>query len=343
MKNYLKSAFTMMLLCIIIACSKEKGTKNEEKIIPVKITELIISQTASEKSYIGTVEESVALSLSFSGMGTVEQVYISEGQKVQKGQLLAVLNSATADNSYQLMLAKQQQAQDAYDRLLKIHENGPLPDIKMVEVETGLQQAKLMTAVAKKNLDDCKLYAPWAGVIASRRVESGSSIMPGITAFKLISINKVNVKISIPENEIGSITEGQTAKIVVSALNNAVFTGKIDIKGVAATPLTHTYEANISINNPQLQLMPGMICKVLLSGDADVSEIVVPFHAIQIAADGNKYVWLADDGIAKRRHVKTGNLTNNGIIVTDGLTEGDKLIIEGFQKVSEGSKISINR
>ncbi len=150
MKNYLKSAFTMMLLCSIIACSKEKGTKNEEKIIPVKITELIISQTASEKSYIGTVEESVALSLSFSGMGTVEQVYISEGQKVQKGQLLAVLNSATADNSYQLMLAKQQQAQDAYDRLLKIHENGSLPDIKMVEVETGLQQAKLMTAVAKK-------------------------------------------------------------------------------------------------------------------------------------------------------------------------------------------------
>lgn len=340
MKKYLKSGFAVVLLSGLVACSNEKGIQKEEKIIPVKVTEVSSSQTAGNKSYVGTVEESVAISLAFSGTGTVEQVYVSEGQKVHRGQLLAMLNSSTAENSYQLMLAKQQQAQDAYDRLLKVHENGSLPDIKLVEVETGLQQAKLMTSVAKKSLDDCKLYAPREGVIATRSVEAGSIVMPGIAAFKLVSINKVFVKISVSENEIGSIREGQTAEVVVPALDNAPFTGKIEMKGIAAKPLTHTYEAKIGISNPQSQLMPGMVGKVSLSDEAGVSEIVVPFQSIRIAADGNKYVWLTDGRTAERRSVKTGGYSDNGVAVTDGLTEGDKIIVEGFQKISQGSKIS---
>ncbi len=333
----------MILLLGIFACSREKGIQKEEKIIAVKINELSTSQRTDKKSYVGTVEESVAVSLAFSGTGTVEQVFVSEGQKVSEGQLLAALNATTANNSYQLMLAKQQQAQDAYNRLVKVHKNGSLPDIKLVEVETGLQQAKLMTAVAKKNLDDCRLYAPRNGVIATRNIEVGSSVMPGITAFKLISINKVNIKISVPENELVSITEGQTAEVVVTALDNAVFTGKVEMKGIAANPLTHTYEAKIGINNPLSQLMPGMICKVSLFNETSISDIVVPFRTIRVSTDGSRYVWLADGGVAKRRYVKTGCFANNGIVVTEGLSEGDKLIVEGFQKISEGSKISFTK
>jgi multidrug efflux pump subunit AcrA (membrane-fusion protein) len=63
---------------------------------------------------------------------------------------------------------------------------------------------------------------------------------------------------------------------------------------------------------------------------------------VQIATDGSKYVWLAESNVAKRRFVKTGNLTDNGIAITEGLSAGDRLITEGFQKVSEGIKISIN-
>jgi RND family efflux transporter MFP subunit len=288
---------------------------------------------------VGTVEASVAVSLAFSSMGTVEQVYVSEGQRVKKGQLLAALNMATAENSYQMMLAKLQQAQDAYNRLTKVHENGSLPDIKLVEVETGLQQAKSTVAVAKKNLDDCRLYAPCDGVIARRSVEAGSSAMPGIEAFRLVSVDRVKVKIAVPENEISKIAEGKTARVVAPALDNAVFIGKIEMKGVVANAISHTYEAKISINNPQTQLMPGMVCKVFLAGDAETTEIVVPNRTIQIAADGRKYVWLADGNVAWRQFVKTGDLNDNSVVVVEGLSAGDRLIVEGFRKVGEGMKI----
>ena len=340
MKVYLRLGLSVLGMCIFASCS-DKETKPQEKIIPVKVMTIETSQSTSSQKYIGTVEESAAVSLAFANMGTVEQVFVSEGQSVRKGQLLASLNTATAENSYQMMLAKQKQAQDAYDRLVKVHNNGSLPDIKFVEVETGLQQAKLMTTVAKKSLDDCHLYAPCDGVIASRSVEVGSSAMPGMAAFKLVLLEKVNVKIAVSENEIGKIPERQTARIEVPALNNAVFTGKVETKGVAANAMSHNYEIKINVDNPQAKLMPGMVCKVFLADNTEeVEQIIVPNKTIQISADGKHFVWLADSNVAKRQFVTIGNLTDNGIAITEGLSTSDKLIVEGFQKVSEGMKIS---
>jgi RND family efflux transporter MFP subunit len=304
--------------------------------------EIAATQTAGGKKYIGTVEESVAVSLSFALMGTVEEVFVQEGQRVRKGQALAALNAATAENSYQGAVAKLRQAQDAYDRLAKVHENGSLPDIKFVEVETGLQQAKAMAAISEKNLDDCRLYAPRDGVIATRNIEAGSSVNPAQVAFKLVSIDKVYVKIPVPENEIGGIVEGQVASVMVAALDNAVFSGKIEMKGVSANVMSHTYEVKIGIANPQSLIMPGMVCKVETGrAPSPQPQIVVPNSAVQISADGRRYVWLAEGHLAERRFVKTGNLADSGIAITEGIMEGDKLIVEGFQKVSEGMKISV--
>jgi hypothetical protein len=91
--------------------------------------------------------------------------------------------------------------------------------------------------------------------------------------------------------------------------------------------------------------MPGMVCKVAVQNfdprnDTETTEIVVPNRVIQISADGLQYVWLADGNRATRQFVKTAGLNDHGIVVIDGLSEGDKLIVEGFGKISEGMKIS---
>jgi RND family efflux transporter MFP subunit len=346
---------TMIFVCLLAAftwagCSNKPVTEVKEKVIPVKTLRIASSAATGETNYVGTVEESVALSLSFSVMGTVEQVFVSEGQKVNKGQLLAALNTATLQNTVDASRASLRQAQDAYDRLSKLHDNGSLPDIMFVEVETGLLQAKSMLAVAEKNLNDCRLFAPRNGVIDARSIEPGESATPGITAFKLVSVDRVNVKISVPENEIGSVQTGQEASITVPALDNAVFTGKIETKGIAANALSHTYEAKIGVdnvdNNAETKnlspLLPGMVCKVTLVGARHALPLhVVPNRAIRISPDGKRFVWLAKDNVARRCFVQTGSLTNDGIVVTEGLSEGSEIIVEGFQKVSEGMKISI--
>lgn len=342
MNNYLKINAVIILLFSFASCFRPDRTQAGEKIIAVRITEITATQTADIRNYVGTVEESAAVSLSFPVMGTVEKVYVQEGQKVRKGELLAVLNKVTAENTYQGALAKLHQAQDAYDRLTIVHDKGSLSDIRFVEVQTGLQQAKSMAEVAKKNLDDCSLNAPRKGVIAARNIEEGETVSPLTSAFKLVSIDKVLVKIPVPENEIGRISTGMKAEIVVAALDNTRYKGKVEIKGVSANPLTHTYEAKIGIENPRSEIMPGMVCKVTLNDESSLSEIVIPGPSVQISTDGRQYVWLAEENTAKQRFVTTGKLHANGIVISEGLSEGDRLIVEGFQKVSEGMKISTN-
>jgi RND family efflux transporter MFP subunit len=168
-----------------------------------------------------------------------------------------------------------------------------------------------------------------------------------MTVFKLVTVDRVNVKISVPENEIGDIDVGMNATVEVPALNNDTFTGKVELKGVTANAISHTYEVKIGIDNRAgtknvSLLLPGMVCKVFLADGAETAKIAVPNKTIQTAADGRKYVWLANGNIARRQFVKTGGLNDNGIVVVEGLSAGDGLIVEGFQKISEGMKISIN-
>ncbi|MDR1583723.1 MAG: efflux RND transporter periplasmic adaptor subunit [Prevotellaceae bacterium] len=311
------------------------------KIIPVKVQTVGLSDQSNNHIYVGAVEESTAMSLSFSmPAGAVEEVLVSEGQHVQKGQLLATLNSATAQNSLTTTQSQLKRAQDAYDRLAKLHANGSLPDIKFVEVETGLQQAKSMVEIARKNLDDCRLYAPRNGVVASRSIEPGVNVMPGVAAFKLVTVDKVNVKIPVPENEIGDITVGRDATIEVPALNNDTFTGKIELKGISANPVSHTYDVKIGVGNPQLRLMPGMACKVSLKRDGVQADIVIPNRTVQTSPEGKRFVWLADNGVARRRYITPGKLSGNGVTVSEGLSAGDQLIVEGYRNVSEGMSIT---
>jgi RND family efflux transporter MFP subunit len=341
MNRYFTTGLATAIIFAVAACSGNRGTERKEKIIPVKVMDVAVSRTANTRNYIGTVEESIAVSLSFSVAGTGERIFAREGEHVRKGQLLATLDTATAANSYVMMFAKLQQARDAYERLEKVYRNGSLSDIKFVEVETGLRQAESMTAIAKKNLDDCRLYSPRDGVLASRFVEAGGSAMPGVPVFKLVSVDRVNVKIPVPESEIGGIVRGQTARIETPALDNAVFTGRVDMKGVAANLVSHTYEVRIDVDNPGERLMPGMVCKVFLASDVATDEIVVPNLSIRIAHDGSRFVWIAEGDAARRRVVKTGGLRDGGIAIVEGLSAGDRVIVEGFAKVSEGMKVSI--
>ena len=338
------SIIYLATLMIIFAtgCTERTERVKTEKLIPVKTLTVNSSSTTAERNYVGTAEESYAISLSFSLTGTVERVLVSEGQKVSKGQLLAALNSGTAQNAYDIAKSTLKQAQDAYDRLKPLHEKGSITDLQFVEVETGLEKAKAMETISRKNLEDVKLYASFAGIIAKRSVEEGANVMPGISLFKLVSIDEIDVKVSIPENEIADIRTGQPATVTVSALGSRECRGIVHNKGVEGNLISRTYDIRIRVKNPQSELMPGMVCKVFLTRDASAQRIVIPNKSVQTAPDGRRFVWLSEGNIAKRRFITTGALTDFGVTVESGLTDGDQLITEGYNKVSEGMKVSFN-
>lgn len=333
--------YVFALLVFAVSCKNKTENSETEEAIPVKVETVTLSQTTGDHNYVGTIEENTGTSLSFPLMGTVEKVMVSAGQSVSKGQLLAVLNQATPKNTYSMALSSLKQAEDAYNRLTQLHDKGTLPEIKYIEVQTALQQAQAAESIARKNLNDCNLYAPFSGFIARKSIEPGMNVAPGLEVVKLVTIDKVNVKVSIPENEISGVKSGTAAIVNVAALNHRQFEGKVEEKGVMANPFSHTYEVKIRINNPQRELMPGMVCEVYIASEKNSGKILLPNGAVQILENGNRFVWLAKDGKATRKMVTTGALTNKGVVINTGLSAGDKVITEGNQKVSEGMKVVI--
>ena len=163
----------------------------------------------------------------------------------------------------------------------ELYEKGSLPEIKWIETQSKLQQAQSMEEIARKNLEDCNLYAPFNGVIAEKTAESGQNTMPGMPVVKLVAVNQLKVKVAVPETEIASISLSQPAQIEVPALNGQTFQGTVIEKGIVANPLSRSYDVKIRINETDKELMPGMVTEVSLTNTEENSQFILPAHLVQ--------------------------------------------------------------
>lgn len=332
--------FTLLTLC---AC-QNNSDKVETTTIPVKVKTIPVATSATyeEKHFSGTVEENNETALSFSVTGNVQYIYVKPGDHVKTGQLIASLEKTTISSSYQAAKAARNQAEDAYKRMKELHDKGSLPEMQWIETQSKLQQAQSMEEIALKNLKDCQLYAPYDGIIAEKNIEVGQNVAPGVPVGKLVSVNELKVKIAVPETEIANINKQQKAIIKIPALNNQNFNGIVTEKGIAANPLSRSYEVKIKILDKNNDLMPGMVADVTLkTSQQEKSLYIIPYHIVQLDEHNNSFVWINNNGKAQKRNIICGEFTSNGVVVLSGLNENDEIIVEGQQKVCENTKICL--
>ncbi len=335
----------------LAACSEKK--ESAHNVVEVKTAPASATSVVGQQSYSGTIEEMSGTSLSFAGAGTVRSLSVGEGQHVAAGQLIGVLDAQTTGNAVQMARATTQQAleslrqaEDAYSRMKLLHDNGSLPEIKWVEVETKVAQARQLVAqaraseqIARKGLTDTRLTAPYSGYIAKRQAEVGQNVVPGQPVAYLVKIDQVKVKVSVPEDEISKLRVGQKLMFRVSSLGDATFFATVSEKSVEADPISRSYTVKALLPNPGHRLLPGMVCDVYASVASAALGIALPANLIQIDIDNQPFVWTVRDGKAHKVRVVLGDNVGDNVLIRSGLSEGQQVIVEGQQKVSEGTKI----
>ena len=248
----------LAVLSLFTACnlgSKEK----KENIIGVRTISLNNQSYIPTLNYIGVIEEDAKINVSFKVQGTVKEVNVSEGEYVRKGDLLASMDLLALQQNYNVAKATLAQAEDAYKRMKIMYDNESLPEIKFVEVKTGLEQAKSSYIMAEDNLKSAKLFAPVNGVIGKRHVEKGENVMSAQTMFTILDIGSVKAKISVPENEIPLIKSDSEVVVNIPVLESKQFIGTVTEKGIDGNKLTHTYDVKIKLNNLVLAILLGML------------------------------------------------------------------------------------
>lgn len=329
-------------ILVLASCSHKKNTPTADNsgIFNVHTEQPKVYNGQHQFAYSGVVEARKTTALSFATMGTVTEIFADEGQAVSKGQLLAKVNATNAQNAYQAARAKQLQAEDAYNRLKPMKENGTLPEIKWVEVETGVEQAKAAVAIAQKNVSDCNLYAPQSGVIGKQNVQVGMNVMPTTTVLELVNIESVYVKIPVSENEVSRFKKGESAQITINALNKTI-TGIVKEIGVTADILSHTYPIKIEVQNADGDIKPGMICSVQTITQDKRSGWLVSNKALQNDVNGSQFIYVEQNGKAAKVPVQTLSLIGNQILVQGEMAPTAHIIISGQQKLSNGTPVRI--
>lgn len=331
-----------MLAAVVIACSCSEKKENGKK-APIRVKTQVVSPAMADNSvsYVGIVEEREGTAVSFTGMGVVKRLLVSEGQAVGRGQLLAEMDDTQARNLLAGAEATMKQANDAHERYGMLHENGSLPEVKWVEIESKVEQAKSQLEVARKNLADCRLTAPVSGIIGKKLVGAGETAMPSQAVVTILDISSVKVKVSVPEAEISRLNSTTPSTIMVEAAKTTLKGGHIE-KGIEADPLTHTYDVRIQVQNSDRKLLPGMVASVQFSpdGSASLQAKSLPVTSVQRRSDGSLFVWtIANDSTAHRTTVTTGDTHGNYITIVDGINLGQRVVTEGYQKLSEGTRV----
>ena len=329
-----------MVMAMLSSCGGQKG---EQPKAPTRVKTQVVSSGLMDntQTYVGMVEECEATAMSFTSMGVVKRVWVDEGQTVSRGQLIAEMDDAQARNMLSNAQAQMVQANDAYVRMKQLYEQNALADIKWVETQSQVAQAKSLLDMAKKNLADCRLTAPVSGVIGRKQIGAGETALPSQAVVSILDISKVKVKVAVPEAEIGGITTNTPTHIRVDAIDGNYQGGTIE-KGVQADALTHTYDVRIDVANGDRKLLPGMVASVrfVIDDSQGGGGKYIPVTSVQKKADGSLFVWtVAQDSTAHRTKVKIGGTQGNNVSVIDGLSVGQRIVTEGYQKLSENTKV----
>lgn len=347
--------YILVLLPLVVGCNHFQPSEKEEgKAVKVGVITIDARNVANAMSeYVGTVEGNASVDMSFGGVGRVATVVVKEGDRVRKGQLIATMDNNSAQSSYQAAKATLERAEDAYGRAKMVYEKGSLPEVKWIEVQTQLNQARALCDIAQKTLADCSLTAPMSASVAKRYVEPGATVSPLQPVVKLVDMTYLCVRVSVPESDISTINLGDTVRVSVNAVEGLQLCGVVDEKDISADAVSHSYLVRVRLigTKEQMQsILPGMVCRVrmseasMLGVDGDVQQdvsLIVPNRAVQMANNGERYVWKVTDGSRVERCVVTiGDLLPDGVLVTSGLATGDIVVVDGTQKIATGSAVS---
>ncbi len=335
----MKKSFYIGLLPLLVACNFIGKKESFEK-QPIKVKTLIISEQthAYAHTYVGKIEEVSSVQLGAQSAGQVLSVSVKVGDRVRAGQELLRIDDTQARNALQAANASLKQAQDGYNRAQQVYAEGGVTEQKMVELGSQLEQARSIVSMSRKSLNDCVLRAPADGIIGECKVKAGQTIAPAVPLITLLNMDGYNVVFDVAEADIAAIRTGDSGIVQVAAIGSDTLPIRVVEKSLLANAISHTYTVKaVVLGTQRKDLLPGMVSKVWLQSQS-VSGYFVPSECVQTLPSGRS-VWVVQDSVAQRRSIEIGEYVANGVIVTNGLQVGDKVISEGFQKMYSGAKV----
>lgn len=348
-------------LLFLAGCEKER-VEVREVVRPVKFVRVYLSKGGSTvRAFSGTAKAGRESRLSFKVSGTLETVGVTIGDRVKKGKLIAKLSSDDFDLKIQEVQAsldqanaKLRSAKADYERIRALYENNSVSKQDLDVARAGAESAKASVVAVEKQVELAKsqmtytrLSSPLAGVVSAVEAEANENVSPGQTIAVLVSGEKPEVTVAVPETYIVGVKKGSAVEVVIDSIPGERFNAKVTEVGVTASAAATAYQVTVKLDKPDIRVRPGMTAEVLFEfKETTDSNLIIPSISVGEDTQG-RYVFVMEPagngfGVVKRVEVETGKLTASGLEILSGLSDGDRVVTAGISKITEGQKVQLS-
>ncbi len=360
-------ALTTLLVLAVAGCGSDSA-KNTSKQSEVEAPGVIVAPVVSKDvvssiEFVGQSEAFQTVDLRARVSGTLLERAFEEGGRVEVGALLYEIDPAefiaTRDAAAakvaraEATLVEAEKSRERYEVLLK---RETASEAKFDEAKAKEGQAKADLAAAKADLERAaldlgytKILSPISGKIGRTSVDAGNLIGPdsGILA-TVVTLDPIYVVFSITERDFlnyqARVREGKVAAFTprIRLANNLIYEkqGQVNFVDNRVDPTTGTIKARLTFSNPDGIILPGQFVNVIMSSAEPQKSLVVPQASVQENQAGAFVLVVNAENRVEPRPVTTGQASGNDVVVREGLTEGEMIIVDGIQKVRPGALVN---
>ncbi len=325
------------------AIDKLDPNKNLALIRTVIVNDTVFNHYTEVQGDVAT-KENILIYPEYSGLLT--RVYVKEGDRVSKGQVLAKIDDGGLSSQLAQIEAQAALAKTTFERQKRLWEQNIGSEIQYLETKTTYEAAQNSVNQLKSQLGKTTVRAPFSGVIDEVISDQGQVVSPGQNQlFRLVNLDNMYIQASVPENYLNKIKTGTSVIVEIEAIGKQ-FEGKVRQVGNFINPNNRTFQIEVAIPNEEGLVKPNLIATVKLNDYSAENAVIIPENTIQKNSTGESLVYILEPesdstGVAKRVKVETGYSYGASVEITNGLKPGDRLITEGGKNLRDQQKVKI--
>ena len=279
--------------------------------------------------------------------GTLEKVFVSEGQNVKKGQLLAEINDSGLNEQYEQMVIQAEFAKENFERTQRLWDNNIGSEMQYLKSKTDYEASKKMVDQMKDRLSKTKIYAPFDGEIDEIISNVGSNLIPGVSQIlRLVNLDIIYAESFVSEKYISFIGEG-TEAIVQIPLLNMEYRSSVNQTGNFINPSNRTFRIEVPVENFDNRIKQNLDAKIKINIYKKDDAIVIPLRIVREDALGKNFVYVMSEDnkegvyLTSKQFITLGNKSEDKVEVTEGLDLGDIVVLEGAYSVEDSQRVKL--
>ena len=378
MNTLVRIFFTILALIIISSCSQSETeesirdqistNKKELDILHQEITELerkLAELNSADEHSAGVLIEVMELTyqpfkhfIRVSGTaeavseafispevsGQLRDIYVKEGDFVEKGQLLARLNTEVTESSIAEVQSSLDLATTLFEKQQRLWEKGIGSEVEFLNARNNKESLEQRLITLEAQLDMGIIRSPVSGIVDKIYHKKGELAMPGFQLMQIVDLQEIYINADVAESYLAQVKEGETVMLEFPVYPDLAIEAPIHRKGNVINPNNRTFTVQVKLKNPDRMLKPNILAVLHINDFSADSALVIPSGLIKQDITGY-YVYIVQDhsgkSIVRKTYVEPGKSYQGKTMVTHGLKSGQQVVVQGFNQVADGTEVNI--